>query len=94
MRLQAVTLVVPDYDQGIAFFVGKLGFELIEDTPRGEASAGFWLRRRAVRPGFCSRKARATFSARPSETRQADASASFWRRMISSAITPPSLSAA
>ena len=36
MRLQAVTLVVPDYDQGIAFFVGKLGFELIEDTPRGE----------------------------------------------------------
>ena len=36
MRLQAVTLVVPDYDQGIAFFVGKLGFELIEDTLRGE----------------------------------------------------------
>ena len=35
MRLQAVTLVVPDYDDGIAFFVGKLGFELIEDTPRG-----------------------------------------------------------
>ena len=35
MRLQAVTLVVPDYDAGIAFFVGKLGFELIEDTPRG-----------------------------------------------------------
>ena len=35
MRLQAVTLVVPDYDEGIAFFVGKLGFELIEDTPRG-----------------------------------------------------------
>jgi catechol 2,3-dioxygenase-like lactoylglutathione lyase family enzyme len=34
MRLQAVTLVVPDYDQGIAFFVGKLGFELIEDAPR------------------------------------------------------------
>jgi catechol 2,3-dioxygenase-like lactoylglutathione lyase family enzyme len=36
VRLQAVTLVVPDYDQGIAFFVGKLGFDLIEDTPRGE----------------------------------------------------------
>lgn len=36
MRLQAVTLVVPDYDEGIAFFVGKLGFDLIEDTPRGE----------------------------------------------------------
>jgi len=29
------TLVVPDYDDGIAFYVGKLGFELLEDTPRG-----------------------------------------------------------
>lgn len=36
MRLQAVTLVVPNYDEGIAFFVGKLGFELVEDEPRGE----------------------------------------------------------
>ncbi len=36
MRLQAVTLVVPNYDEGIAFFVGKLGFELVEDVPRGE----------------------------------------------------------
>ncbi len=36
MHIQAVTLVVPDYDEGIAFFVGKLGFDLIEDTPRGE----------------------------------------------------------
>lgn len=36
MRLQAVTLVVPDYDAGMAFFVGKLGFDLIEDAPRPE----------------------------------------------------------
>ncbi|WP_291207829.1 VOC family protein [Hyphomonas sp.] len=36
MRLHAVTLVVPDYDEGIAFFVGKLGFDLIEDSLRGE----------------------------------------------------------
>lgn len=34
MRLHAATLVVPDYDAGIDFFVGKLGFELIEDSPR------------------------------------------------------------
>ena len=34
MRLQAVTIVVPDYDEGIAFFTGKMGFDLIEDTPR------------------------------------------------------------
>jgi catechol 2,3-dioxygenase-like lactoylglutathione lyase family enzyme len=36
LRLHAVTLVVPDYDEGIAFFVGKLGFDLIEDSLRGE----------------------------------------------------------
>ena len=28
----AITLVVPDYDAAIAFYVGKLGFDLIEDT--------------------------------------------------------------
>lgn len=30
--ISAVTVVVPDYDQAISFYVGKLGFELIEDT--------------------------------------------------------------
>ncbi|MEQ8814761.1 MAG: VOC family protein [Thalassobaculum sp.] len=29
-----VALVVPDYDEAIAFFVGTLGFELLEDTPQ------------------------------------------------------------
>jgi len=29
------TLVVPDYDAGIAFYAGKLGFTLIEDTDLG-----------------------------------------------------------
>jgi catechol 2,3-dioxygenase-like lactoylglutathione lyase family enzyme len=32
-RLAMVTIVVPDYDEGLAFFVGKLGFALVEDTP-------------------------------------------------------------
>lgn len=31
-----LTLLVPDYDEAIAFYVGKLGFELIEDTPISE----------------------------------------------------------
>ena len=30
--LSAVSVVVPDYDAAIAFYVGVLGFELIEDT--------------------------------------------------------------
>lgn len=36
------TIVVPDYDDGIAFYVGKLGFELLEDTPRGPGKR--WVR--------------------------------------------------
>src|SRR5579859_5902806 len=32
-----LSLLVRDYDEAIAFYVGKLGFVLIEDTPLGEA---------------------------------------------------------
>ncbi len=31
-HISAVTLLVPDYDEAIAFYVGKLGFRLVEDT--------------------------------------------------------------
>jgi catechol 2,3-dioxygenase-like lactoylglutathione lyase family enzyme len=34
-RISAVALVVPDYDAGIAFYVGKLGFRLVEDIDQG-----------------------------------------------------------
>jgi catechol 2,3-dioxygenase-like lactoylglutathione lyase family enzyme len=33
MNIQLVTLVVNDYDTAIAFFVGTLGFDLVEDVP-------------------------------------------------------------
>ena len=33
MRLDLVTVVVPEYDPAIAFFVDALGFELVEDSP-------------------------------------------------------------
>lgn len=33
----AIALLVPDYDTAIAFYVGKLGFDLIEDTHLSEA---------------------------------------------------------
>lgn len=33
--LAAVTLLVPTYDAGIAFYVGALGFSLLEDTDMG-----------------------------------------------------------
>ena len=31
-----VSLLVRDYDEAIAFYVGKLGFQLVEDSPRPE----------------------------------------------------------
>ncbi|PKP94887.1 MAG: extradiol dioxygenase [Alphaproteobacteria bacterium HGW-Alphaproteobacteria-14] len=35
MKLALTTLVVPDYDAGIAFFVDTLDFDLIEDSDLG-----------------------------------------------------------
>jgi catechol 2,3-dioxygenase-like lactoylglutathione lyase family enzyme len=32
-HLEQVALIVDDYDAAVAFFVGKLGFELVEDSP-------------------------------------------------------------
>ena len=36
ISLAMTALVVPDYDEAIAFFVDALGFTLDEDTPLGE----------------------------------------------------------
>lgn len=44
-RIALVTLVVPDYDEAIAFYTGALGFELVEDAPRPGGSR--WV---VVRP--------------------------------------------
>ena len=35
-NLSLTALLVKDYDEAIAFYVGKLGFELREDTPLGD----------------------------------------------------------
>ncbi len=37
-RIGLVSLVVDDYDDALAFFIGKLGFNLVEDTPVPEQS--------------------------------------------------------
>lgn len=34
-RISALALVVPDYDAAIAFYVGTLGFRLVEDIDQG-----------------------------------------------------------
>jgi len=44
--IATVALVVADYDEAISFYVDRLGFDLIEDTPLGDGKR--WVR---VRPG-------------------------------------------
>ena len=34
-KIGLVALVVPDYEAGIEFFVGGLGFDLVQDLPQG-----------------------------------------------------------
>ncbi|HEX8322850.1 MAG TPA: VOC family protein [Tepidisphaeraceae bacterium] len=34
-RVSAVALLVRDYDEALAYYVGVLGFALVEDSPRG-----------------------------------------------------------
>ena len=33
MRIEQFTIIVDDYDKAIEFFVGVLGFDLVEDSP-------------------------------------------------------------
>jgi catechol 2,3-dioxygenase-like lactoylglutathione lyase family enzyme len=33
MHLELVSVIVDDYDEGIEFFVNRVGFELVEDSP-------------------------------------------------------------
>ncbi|MFE2942164.1 VOC family protein [Streptomyces sp. NPDC059255] len=49
-HLALVTLVVDDYDKAIAFYTRALGFELVEDTDRGDGSRWVVVRPRAL-PG-------------------------------------------
>jgi len=41
-HLALVAVLVPDYDAGIAFFVGQMGFDLLEDTDLGDGKR--WVR--------------------------------------------------
>jgi catechol 2,3-dioxygenase-like lactoylglutathione lyase family enzyme len=50
--ISAVTVVVPDYDLAIDFYVGRLGFLLVEDTPLGEGKR--WVLVRPDGPGTAS----------------------------------------
>jgi catechol 2,3-dioxygenase-like lactoylglutathione lyase family enzyme len=50
MYIEQVSLIVEDYDEAIAFFVGALGFELLEDAPALTTRSGRNKRWVVVRP--------------------------------------------
>ncbi len=64
LTLAMATLVVPDYDEAIAYFTGRLGFSLVEDTPLGDGKR--WV---VVAPGAGAR----ILLARASDAVQANA---------------------
>jgi catechol 2,3-dioxygenase-like lactoylglutathione lyase family enzyme len=41
-RITQLALLVRDYDEAVAFFTRALGFELLEDSPRGNGKR--WVR--------------------------------------------------
>lgn len=50
MYLEHTALIVEDYDTAIAFFVDKLGFELVEDSPALTTTGGEPKRWVVVKP--------------------------------------------
>jgi catechol 2,3-dioxygenase-like lactoylglutathione lyase family enzyme len=62
MRLDLVTLVVDDYDRAVEFFVGALGFDLVEDSPalteRGQPKRWVVVRPPGAQTGFVLARAR------------------------------------
>jgi catechol 2,3-dioxygenase-like lactoylglutathione lyase family enzyme len=50
-HIALVTLVVRDYDEAISFYTDALGFELLEDTDRGDGSRWVVVRPRGAAEG-------------------------------------------
>jgi catechol 2,3-dioxygenase-like lactoylglutathione lyase family enzyme len=49
-RIAHVAVVVPDYDEAIAFYVDVLGFALVEDTPLGGGKRWVVVAPRSAQP--------------------------------------------
>ncbi|MDF6045642.1 VOC family protein [Streptomyces sp. JH14] len=50
-HIALVTLVVRDYDEALTFYTDALGFELVEDTDRGDGSRWVVVRPRGAAQG-------------------------------------------
>jgi len=52
-HLTALSLVVRDYDEAIAYYTGVLGFQLVEDTPLGPGKRWELVAPPGAGPGGC-----------------------------------------
>ncbi|HEX8389102.1 MAG TPA: VOC family protein [Sphingomonas sp.] len=50
-RLALVSLLVPDYDEALAYYAGRLGFELVEDVAQPEQGKRWVVIRPPGAPG-------------------------------------------
>lgn len=66
-HLAHIALIVRDYDEALAFYVGKLGFTLVEDTYVPEQDKR-WV---TTRPPGAAENATTILLARASTTKQA-----------------------
>jgi catechol 2,3-dioxygenase-like lactoylglutathione lyase family enzyme len=51
-HLALLSILVPDYDAGIAFFVGQMRFDLIEDTDLGDGKRWVRVAPKGAQTGF------------------------------------------
>ena len=56
-RLALLSILVPDYDDGIAFFVDQMGFDLLEDTDLGDGKRWVRVAPKGAETGFLLAKA-------------------------------------
>lgn len=82
MSLQTVNLVVPGYDEGLASFLGKLGFELEEDTPLGKGKCWVVVKLKGGEARLLLAEARGAVQ-RAAIVKQAGGAGSSWKLMIS-----------
>jgi len=87
-HLSLTAVIVRDYNEAIAFFVGKLGFELREDTRLDEEKRWVVVAPPAApRAPFYWQRLGTRARRKPSAIRAAAASFCSWRLMISIATT-------
>ncbi|MDP5083951.1 MAG: VOC family protein [Yoonia sp.] len=51
-HLALLSILVPDYDAGLAFFVGQMGFDLLEDTDLGAGKRWVRVAPKGAQTGF------------------------------------------